>query len=86
MAHAQAGVEHDIEQLLGFIRKLGNKAADGTIQVTFGTLFKDDALQNTLESLAGTLKAAKRRGHIKYGPELLLQGSSDKEIITLVVK
>jgi hypothetical protein len=35
------------------------------------------------QSLAGTLKAAKRRKLVTYGPELLLQGTSDKEIIRM---
>lgn len=35
------------------------------------------------QSLAGTLKAAKRRGIVSYKPELLLQGMSDNEQITL---
>ncbi len=36
-----------------------------------------------MQSLAGTLKAAKKRGIITYKPELLLQGMSDNEPITL---
>ena len=44
-------------------------------------LFKDDKVSNTLESLAGTLKAAKKRGIISYKPELLLQGMSDNEVV-----
>jgi hypothetical protein len=31
-------------------------------------------LANTLESLCGTLKAAKRKGQCSYKPQLLLQG------------
>ncbi len=38
---------------------------------------------NARQSLAGTLKAAKRRKLLTYGPELLLQGTSDKEIIRM---
>ncbi len=47
------------------------------------TLFADDAVSNSLESLAGTLKAAKKRSLVDYGPELLLQGASDDVVITL---
>ena len=36
-------------------------------------LFVDDQVANTLESLAGTLKAAKKKAVVSYGPELLLQ-------------
>jgi len=41
--------------------------------VTFKVLFDDGDVANTLESLAGTLKAAKKKGVVAYGPELLLQ-------------
>ena len=37
------------------------------------------------QSLAGTLKAAKKRKILAYQAELLLQGTSDKEVITLAV-
>jgi len=80
---AAAGVEKDIHELVQFIKKLGT-AKDGVYTVTFGVLFKDEKLQDTLESLAGTLKAAKKRGIIKYERELLLQGSGDNEVITLI--
>ena len=46
-------------------------------------LFDDEQVANSLESLAGTLKAAKKRKIISYGPELLLQGMSDSVVISL---
>ena len=42
----------------------------------FQELFDDDQVANTLESLAGTLKAAKKKAVVSYGPELLLQVTS----------
>jgi hypothetical protein len=45
----------------------------GDVTVTFKQLFDDDAVANSLESLAGCLKAAKRKKVLEYGPELLLQ-------------
>ena len=36
-------------------------------------LFECEKVANSLESLAGTLKAAKKKGLVSYGPELLLQ-------------
>ena len=42
-------------------------------------------LANTLESLCGTLKAAKRKGQCAYQPQLLLQGMSDNVDITFPV-
>ena len=62
-------VDEEIELLVGHIKRL---ARDGD-SVTFKELFDDDSVANSLESLAGTLKAAKKRGQVGYGPELLLQ-------------
>ena len=62
-----AAVDHDIGLLVGEIRRLGAEQADGSVTTTFGALFADDKVQNTLESLAGTLKAAKRKKIIKVG-------------------
>ncbi|MES1912030.1 MAG: hypothetical protein MHM6MM_004373, partial [Cercozoa sp. M6MM] len=74
-------VDHEIAELVRFIKKLSTDASQP--QCTFKQLFEDDECANTLESLAGTLKAAKRRGVVAYGPELLLQGMSDNVVITL---
>ena len=76
-------VEEEIELLTGHIKRLGTAEADGSVQVTFKQLFDDDQVANSLESLAGTLKAAKKKSVVSYGPELLLQGMSDSVIITL---
>ena len=46
--------------------------------MTFKQLFDDDAVANSLESLAGTLKAAKKKKLVDYGPELLLQVSQQE--------
>ncbi|CAF1600678.1 unnamed protein product [Didymodactylos carnosus] len=82
MANA-AQVDHEIEFLVDFIRANGKKSNDNKYQITFGELFQNDQIANTLESLAGTLKAAKKKKIVTYKAELLLQGVSDKEIITL---
>jgi len=79
-----AAVEHDVSLLVGHIKRLGVVQSDGSTTTTFKTLFDDDQLQNSLESLAGTLKAAKRKKIIQYKAELLLQGVSDSECITLL--
>ena len=84
MSEAAAGVDKDINHLIEFIKTLGTANSEGEIQTTFGVLFKDDKLSNTLESLAGTLKAAKKKGLVKFKAELLLQGVSDNEVITLL--
>ena len=79
-----AQVEHEISLLINFIRSIGKQnASSSKYETTFGDLFRNDEVQNTFESLAGTLKAAKRRKVISYSSELLLQGVHDKELITL---
>ena len=79
-----AQVEHEISLLTNFIRSIGQQnSLTGKHETTFGDLFRNDEVQNTFESLAGTLKAAKRRKVINYSSELLLQGVHDKELITL---
>ena len=71
---ASYSVDHDLDQLAGHIRRLGREnASTGEKEVTVKALFDDDAVDNSLESLAGTSKAAKKRGLVAYGPELLLQ-------------
>ena len=79
-----AQVEHEISLLINFIRTIGkSNPSTGKYETTFGDLFRNDEVHNTFESLAGTLKAAKRRKVISYSSELLLQGVHDKELITL---
>jgi hypothetical protein len=57
-----AQVEHEISLLVNFIRSTGKQnSSSGKYETTFGDLFRNDEVQNTFESLAGTLKAAKRR-------------------------
>jgi hypothetical protein len=46
-------------------------------------VFKDEILEQQLESLVGTLKAAKKRGIISFEGQMLLQGAHDKVVITL---
>ncbi len=55
----------------------------GQLECPFATLFDDDECQQTLESLMGTLKAAKKRGIIMFEGQLLLKGSHDKVIVSL---
>merc|ERR1712198_233929 len=75
-------VEEEVGLLIGHIKRL---STDGE-SVTFKALFDDDEVANSLESLAGTLKAAKIKGKVHYGPELLLQGMSDSVVISLTGK
>ena len=61
----------------------GFKSSEENLLMMVKELFDDDQVANTLESLAGSLKAAKKRSVVSYGPELLLQGMSDSVVITL---
>lgn len=77
-------VEHEIELLVGEIKRLGTPNAEGHCVVTFGTIFADDRCANLFEALVGTLKAAKRKKIVKYDAEILLQGVHDGVEITLL--
>jgi hypothetical protein len=70
-------VDHEIRVLAKGIERLGGD------QVRFGDLFADNQLAGQLEALAGTLRAAKKRGVVDFKGELLLQGSSDDVIVYL---
>ncbi|KAF0972399.1 hypothetical protein FDP41_009302 [Naegleria fowleri] len=73
-------VEKEIEHLVHEMKRIGGSS--GTC--TFGQLFHDDKIQNLLESLVGTMKAAKKRKVIDFQGELLLQGVHDKVEVKLL--
>ncbi|KXJ16970.1 costars family protein v1g158749 [Exaiptasia diaphana] len=77
-------VQHEIELLVGELKRLGAPNAEGNIVVKFGVLFNDDRCANIFEALVGTLKAAKKKKIIKYDGELLLQGVHDNVDIILL--
>ena len=77
-------VEHEVELLIGEIKRLGSPNAQGQTSVTFGVLFRDDKCANLFEALVGTLRAAKRKKIITYSGELLLQGVHDDVEIVLL--
>ena len=79
-----AVVDHEVKLLQEWISKLGAKNSDGQFVVSFGVLF--DATDQVFEALAGTLKAAKKRGIIKYDSPILLKGAHDKIPITLLAE
>jgi hypothetical protein len=83
-AEAAAGVERDIAHLIEGINRLGSlQPEDSSKAVTFSALFKDEELEQQLESLVGSLKAAKKRGLLAFEGQMLLQGVSDSVVITL---
>lgn len=79
---AAEGVEHDIKLLVEGIKRLGSEK-NGEISTTFGEIFKDEVLEQQLESLVGSLKAAKKRGILMFEGQMLLQGAHDHVVITL---
>lgn len=77
----EATVAHEIALLEEKIVELGSRRPDGRFEVPFGVLF--DATADIFEALAGTLKAAKKKGIVEYAAPLLLKGPSDKVAIVL---
>ena len=47
-------------------------------------IFKDEVLEQQLESLVGTMKAAKKRGLIAFEGQILLQGAHDHVVVSLL--
>lgn len=76
-------VNEEVERLQVEIKRLGRAQPDGSVTVTFGVLFKDDVCLQVFEAIVGTLKAAKKRGIVKYDSELLLSPVHDNVVITL---
>ena len=54
-----ASIDHEIQVLIGAIKRLASVQIDGNQAAKFGVLVRDDELSNKLEALVGTLKAAK---------------------------
>jgi hypothetical protein len=81
----EAHVAHEVALLQAKVVELGTKdAATGRWSVPFGVLY--DATDQIFEALAGTLKAAKKRGVVDYASPLLLKGPHDKVAIVLLVE
>lgn len=79
-----AFVDHEVRLLQAKVKELGAVNADGKWSVPFGVLY--DATEQIFEALAGTLKAAKKRGVVGYNSPLLLKGPHDKVEIVLLVE
>lgn len=77
-------VAHEVKLLQEKVKELGSPNADGKWSVPFGVLY--DATDQIFEALAGTLKAAKKRGVVTYNSPLLLKGPHDKVEIVLLVE
>ena len=53
---------------------------------TFGDLFIDPLVEQYYEALVGTMKAAKRKGLIKFDGQFLLKGMHDHVIVSIIAK
>eukprot|EP00053_Salpingoeca_punica_P001054 m.31720 g.31720 ORF g.31720 m.31720 type:complete len:82 (+) comp10775_c0_seq1:72-317(+) len=76
-------VDHEIELLVQGLKRIGTAQPDGSYVTKFGVLFKDEQLEQQLETLVGTLKAAKKRGVVHFEGQMLLQGAHDNVDIIL---
>ena len=80
-----AQVEHECKLLQEVIARLGTRdSSTGKVTISFGLLYRET--QDTFEALAGTMKAAKKRGIIQYSAPILLSPTHDKEVITLLIE
>ncbi|KAK5575063.1 hypothetical protein RB653_010318 [Dictyostelium firmibasis] len=77
-------VDHEVSELVKYIKKLGSKNAEGKYSVKYGVLFNDDEVANVFEALVGTLKAAKKRGIVTFQGEILLQRVHDNVDVILL--
>ncbi|PRP87980.1 hypothetical protein PROFUN_02717 [Planoprotostelium fungivorum] len=76
-------VTHEISLLVTAMKRMADPQPDGTYKTTFIKIFKDEVLEQQLESLVGTMKAAKKRGIIDFQGQMLLQGAHDNVEVTL---
>lgn len=72
----------DLKKLIEAMKKIGKPQEDGSYVTTFLDIFQET--ESYLESLNGTLRAAKKQKKITFEGEMLLKGKSDKTIVTLL--
>lgn len=76
-------IDGEVQLLVRKIAELGSKdATDGCTRVKYGVLFRETS--DDFEALAGTMRAAKRKGLIAFDGELLLQGVHDDVDVVLL--
>jgi len=84
--HMPYDVEHEIKLVQFHIARIGKEQPDGTVVTTFGDMFNDPTAEQIFESLVGSLKAAKKKGIIKFDAQMLLMPTHKDVKITLVEK
>jgi hypothetical protein len=67
-------VDREVHQLLLDIKRI---QPEGEEYCAFGDLFDDELVEQYYEALVGTLKAAKRKGLIKFKGQMLFKGMHD---------
>ena len=77
-------VDKEVELVQQHMTRLAKKQADGTYAITFGEFFADSQVEQTFESLVGSLKAAKKRGVINFPGQMLLMPTHKDVVITLL--
>jgi hypothetical protein len=80
----EARITHEIGILIECLHRIGTVESDGRPRASFGQIFVDEVLEQELESLVGTLRAAKKRKILDFPGAILLQGAHDDVVITLL--
>ena len=60
----QSTVDHEIYELAQGMKRFAQQQADGTYKTTFGTIFKDEKLEQILESLVQPKRSVFQMKHL----------------------
>lgn len=77
-------VDREVELVVMHMKRIGTQQPDGSYQITFGDFFNDPEVEQTFESLVGSLKAAKRRGLLNFQGQMLLMPTHKDVVLTLL--
>ena len=81
---ASYDVDREVELVITHMKRVGKQQADGSYKTTFGEFFNDPEVEQTFESLVGSLKAAKRRGILQFQGQMLLMPTHKDVVLTLL--
>lgn len=77
-------VDREVQLIVENMQRVGKQQPDGSYVTTFGEFFNDPVVEQTFESLVGSLKAAKRRGVLKFQGQMLLMPTHKDVVLTLL--
>ncbi|KAH3731780.1 costars family protein ABRACL [Pelomyxa schiedti] len=77
-------VDQEVRLVVEHMKRLCTKQPDGTMGVKFAVFFGDSQVEQTFESLVGSLKAAKKRGVINFPGQMLLMPTHKDVMLTLL--